>query len=278
MTSSLDWQGRTGDAWADEWRRTERAFAAIAATLDAAIVAEAPEAGRAIDIGCGAGGTARALAAARPRLSVTGMDLSPALLEVARTRAAVPENVAFSAGNALELLPALTPVDLLVSRHGVMFFADPLAAFAALRRAARPGAPFVFSCFRARALNDWAMLADAVVGPVAAPAGYAPGPFALADAAFTADLLARAGWHGARHHAHDLPYVVGEDPDPLADALAFYRRIGPAASALAAAAPAGRARLEEALRAALARQLRGDAIVFTAAVAIWVAHAGEPQP
>jgi SAM-dependent methyltransferase len=289
MTSGADWSARVGATWAAEWRRTERAFADIAELLDAAIVSVAPENGRAADVGCGVGSTALALAVARPGLRVTGIDLAAPLAAVARERAAVlashsggnaegDRRVDFLVGDAAALLPTLAPLDLIVSRHGVMFFDDPVTSFAAMARSARPGAPLVFSCFRGREENDWATALDAVVGVSPPSTGaYAPGPFGLADQALTQNVLAAAGWRGATATRHDVRYVVGTGEDPIADALAFFRRIGPAASALAGAAAEERAAIERRIVAALAARIRGGTVAFTAAIWIWVARAGEPS-
>ena len=134
----------------------------------------------AVDIGCGAGGTSLALAAARPLLSVLGIDLSESLIETARSRASPYPNLSFRAGDATEV--ADLGVDLFFSRHGVMFFDDPKAAFTRLRAAARPGARLIFSCFRDYALNPWAAEIVAAIAGTAPPApGIAPGPFAFAD-------------------------------------------------------------------------------------------------
>lgn len=274
MTDAADWTARVGRVWADEWRRTERAFAGVAAVLDAAITAAAPTHGVAVDIGCGVGGTTRALAAARPALTVTGIDLSPALIEVARAHTAA-DGPTFVSGDALAVLPTLAPCDLLVSRHGMMFFDDPRAAFANIRMAARDTAPLIFSCFHARADNDWATAIDTTLGLKPAVGGYAPGPFSLADRAFTTDLLGRAGWDDVTAQAHDVAYVVGAGDDPVADALGFFRRIGPAASILAAAQPDERARIEERLAAMLAPRIHQGQITFTAAIWIWSARAGK---
>ncbi|MEH3047724.1 class I SAM-dependent methyltransferase [Sphingomonas adhaesiva] len=268
-----------GQVWADEWRRTERAFAGIAAVLDAAIAAVAPQTGRALDIGCGVGSTTLALAGARPALEVTGTDLAAPLIAVARERAAtVPTAVrpAFVVQDALTLAAERAPLDLLVSRHGVMFFDDPVAGFAALRGATRVGAPLVFSCFRDRARNDWSHAVDRALGVVPMASGYAPGPYALADEARTAAILRDAGWRDVTATAHAVPYVVGAGEDPVADAIGFYRRIGSAASLLAAAAPAERAAMERTLADMLATRIQGGAVTFTAAIWIWTARAGEP--
>lgn len=276
MTGRSEWQSRVGRVWAQEWRRTDRALAGVAERLDAAIAAVAPRSGHAVDIGCGAGSTTLALAAARPDLRVTGIDLSPDLLGTARGRGEGHGNVAFAEGDALAVLPTLAPLDLIVSRHGVMFFDDPATAFARMRSAMRPGAPLVFSCFRARAENDWAVALDAAVGGGPAVAGgYAPGPFGLADRAFTQDMLGRAGWADIRAAAHDVAYRVGGGDDAVEDALGFFARIGPAATPLANAAPAERYALEARLRSLLHPRVVDGAIDFTAAIWIWTATAGE---
>ncbi len=278
MTGAADWSGRVGRVWADEWRRTERAFVGIAAVLDAAIATVAPGSGRALDIGCGVGSTTLALADARPGMDVTGADLAAPLIAVANARAAevAPDiRPAFGVGDAIVTATALAPVDLMVSRHGVMFFDDPVAGFAALRRAAAPGAPLVFSCFRARVENDWSHAVDRVLGVQPAVAGYAPGPYALADRTATAAILREAGWSDVTATPHDVPYIVGAGDDAVADALAFYRRIGSAAAILSAATPEHRGTLEARLAEMLATRIHGDAVTFTAAIWIWTARAGE---
>jgi SAM-dependent methyltransferase len=289
VTVGADWSGRVGATWAAEWRRTERAFSGVAAVLDATIESVAPARGSAVDVGCGVGSTALALAAARPELRVTGIDIAATLVAVARQRAAKPvadladgerrvSRVDFRQGDAGVVLADLAPVDLIVSRHGVMFFDDPVASFAAMARASRPGAPLVFSCFRSREANDWAIELDAAVGAMPRSSdAYAPGPFGFADRALTQDVLAAAGWRDARATSHDVRYVVGFGGDPIADALAFFRRIGPAAAALAAAAPEERAAMEARIADRLAARIRGGAVAFTAAIWIWVARAGEPS-
>lgn len=184
MTTASDWSGTVGDIWAAEWRRTDRSFADLASHLNTAVFAAAPERGRAVDLGCGAGATSVALASARPDLTVTGIDLSPELVRVASSRGSALPNLSFATADiAADPARIAAGVDLLFSRHGVMFFADPAAVFARLRAAANPGARIVFSCFRRASLNPWATaLVSAVTGSSPAPAdGYAPGPFGFAD-------------------------------------------------------------------------------------------------
>lgn len=273
--TALEWTGRTGDAWADEWQRTDRSFFGLSRRLDAAILAAAPESGIAIDIGSGAGGTSIALATARPQLSVTGVDLSPALVETAQQRAAGLPSLQFRVADAQTL--GSFDADLVFSRHGVMFFDDPVAGFSALRAAAKPGARLVFSCFRPRAFNEWTLVTEAAIGATASPpAGYMPGPYGLADEDFTRDMLGKAGWTDAGAEIVDFRYVAGEGEDPVEDALGYFLRIGPAARTIATAEPDRRSAMRESLRAALAGHLHDGAVTFAASAWIWTATAGEP--
>lgn len=278
MTTATDWTGRVGRTWAAERQRTDRSFANLAPHLDAGIRAAAP-AGPfcAIDIGCGAGATSLALADARPDATIAGLDLSAELIAAARTRAGDRHAVTFHHGDVTALAQQLPPADLLFSRHGVMFFADPVAAFTALRRATSPHATLVFSCFRDRADNIWAsdLIAQVTGTRPQATAGYAPGPFGFADEATTATILATAGWTVDSAARVDFAYVAGAGPDPVADAADFFHHIGPLASALSQAADPA---LDDRLKSALMRYDRDGVVALPASAWIWRATAtGEPS-
>lgn len=273
MTFARDWAGAVGEIWADEWQRTDRGFSAMTPHLDAAILAVAPERGKAIDIGCGAGGTSLALARARPGLTVTGIDLSPALIDTARSRAAGYDNLSFRVADATAA-PDLT-ADLLVSRHGVMFFDDPVAGMSALRLLAVPGAALVFSCFDSVTLNRFA--AD----PIAAATGhepqpataYAPGPFGFADPDFVTATLTAAGWGELHREAFAFGYRVGAGDDPVGDAVSFFSRIGPSAPLLRNASPEERPAMIARLTEVVRQHFHDGAVDFPAAVWLWSARA-----
>lgn len=308
MTNAADWTGRVGDVWAQEWRRTDRSFADLSRHLDAAILSAAPESTfRAFDIGCGAGGTSLALAAARADATIIGADLSEPLVAVATDRlshagfvnsgaSSTPRDdarssahrlswqpggdggsqgttarIAFFAGDALAVAAAQGPFDLFYSRHGVMFFDDPVAAFSALHRAAAPDARLVFSCF-----SDWQANAFATVPAEAlglAPTGAGPGPFAFADRAHVASILDAAGWHDAVATPIDFTYRAGAGNRPVDDALDLLQRIGPAAAALRNLPPADRALAVDRLADVIERYRAGSAVDFPAAAWIWSARA-----
>lgn len=276
MTAGAEWAAAVGDVWAAEWARTDRSFAGLSPRLDAAILAAAPAGpGRAVDLGCGAGQTGIALAAARPDLAVLGLDISPELVRIAAERGRDLPNLRFAVADVAAGPQAIDAADLLFSRHGVMFYDRPAEVFAAVRAAAAPGARLVFSCFRRPALNPWAgALAAAVAGqPPAPPPGYAPGPFAFADPDWTAAMLAGAGWTAAAPEPVDYRYVAGDGSDPVADAATFFRRIGPVSSAIKAAPADEQPVLVDRLTATLTEHREGEQVSFAAAAWIWSAHA-----
>ena len=275
MTSDRDWTGRVGDIWATEWRRTDRSFEGLAPVLNAAILAAAgPQSRTVVDIGCGAGATSLASAQALPDGQVIGIDLSPTLIAVANRRAGSLSNVAFRCADVASAVGMHAPVDLYVSRHGVMFFADPVVAFAQLAEAAAPGAALVFSCFAERAANRWAVEIIAGADDASGPTGgaNAPGPFAFAQTDYVAALLAQAGWRATTPQRVDFGYRAGGGADPVADAVDYLRRIGPAASRIRDTHGAERERALARLTSACVDRLTGDAVEFPAAAWIWTAH------
>jgi SAM-dependent methyltransferase len=267
MTGTIDWQGAVGDVWADEWQRTDRTFIPVDSALFATVTAGDLLPTRILDIGCGAGGTTLAFAARFSEASLIGLDLSERLLAVARARDTA-RRCTFVAGDASSWSGA-SGFDLLVSRHGVMFFDEPVAAFRHLRTLALPGGRLVFSCFRAASANPWTAL---IPGP---PPGdpHAPGPFAFADRGRVAAILAAAGWQHAQAQALDYPYVAGEGDDPVSDAVGFFRRIGPAARMLASLSDSDRHAALDAMRRGCADYRDENRVVFPAAAWIWSAAA-----
>jgi SAM-dependent methyltransferase len=273
MTDAFDWRGKVGHTWASEWQRTDRSFAALDAELIWRAGAMLSRRNKPVvaDIGCGAGATALGLARRMPDARITGIDLAGSLIAVAQSRLDGLGNCRFEEQDATIWSGPDAPVDLFISRHGVMFFDDPVAAFAHLSALAGQGADFIFSCFRDRALNDWANIL------ATAPPSDAPGPFAFADAARVEAILTDAGWSNVQAHPVDFDYVVGGGTDPVADAISFFKRIGPAASILAAAAGDERQALLDRLSDRANKQLIDGQVVFRAAAWIWTARKGEPQ-
>ena len=202
-----------------------------------------------------------------------GLDISEPLLARARTRAeALLSEAEFIAADA-SVWADESGFDLILSRFGVMFFADPQAAFTHLHSLAAPGGRLVFACWQPAARNLWAtlpMTALADLLPAQPPADpHAPGPFAFADAARVATMLEAAGWQDLAFHSLPFAMLVGGGGDPIGDAVSFNLKIGPAARVVrdAGIGDAAKPRLAAALQPFLANgrvELPGAVWVVTA--------------
>jgi SAM-dependent methyltransferase len=229
-----EWNGVQGERWAAMRQETDGIVLPFG---DAALIAAGPKPGqRVIDVGCGCGDTtfelARRVGAGG---SVLGVDISRPMLDVAREQAALARlpQLAFRECDASEAaLPDAN--DLLYSRFGVMFFGDPVAAFAHMRRALRQGGRCVFVCWRTPRDNPWMMAplsaARAALGITPPPADpSAPGPFAFADDGRVRGILADAGYGEIDIRRFDARVSVGQT---MGAAVDMATRIGPTARLL----------------------------------------------
>jgi SAM-dependent methyltransferase len=237
-------------------------------------LAAAPSRGfRALDIGCGAGSTSLALATARPDAAIIASDLSPSLIEVARRRLA-DTSVEPVLGDAQEIAAREAPFDLFFSRHGVMFFADPVEAFQAFRHAANPGATLIFSCFEDWAANLWASeLANAAAGRLTDPPGREPGGFAFADPDHVRLILDAAGWASATRLSFKFKYVAGTGAGAVEQALSLLCAVGPASMLLRDLDQPGHREAVRRMRDVIEHNFDGTRILFPAAACIWTARA-----
>ena len=192
-----DWASARGDKWRRHLAGLEAMLAPIDEPLIKALALTAPV--RIADVGCGSGATTMEVLRRSPAGTVAhGLDLSPALIEAARRRhGAHDSSVAFEVADMGTMAPPQRPYDRLISRLGVMFFNDPLAAFANLRRWLVPGGRFAFAVWGPVVDNAWmtatrAAVAEAIELAPIEPS--APGPFRYGDVAPLVSLLARAGF------------------------------------------------------------------------------------
>ena len=268
------WNEQAGPKWIAENARLDAMLAPLG--LAALERARPSAAERVLDVGCGVGQTSLQLAArVGPTGSVLGVDISAPMLARARERASAEKlaNVRFETADAQTF--AFTPesVDLVFSRFGVMFFADPEAAFANLARALAPGGRLAFVCWQALAQNPWmrdALVALAKHVQLAAPAPPdAPGPFAFADAARVRGILERAGFRGVAHQPLVGEISLGRTID---EALDFVTEIGPAGSALREASEPQRAAASAAIRETLAAHATPAGVRMS--YAAWIVTAG----
>jgi SAM-dependent methyltransferase len=153
-----------------------------------------------LDVGCGTGATLLRLAElAGPAGQVLGCDVSAPMLALARQRAAGIAHVGIMQADAQAHRFPAAAFDAVVSRFGVMFFADPVAAFANLRQALRPGGRVAFVCWAPLADNPFFRLpmqaAVRRLGPVEPAPPRAPGPMAFGEPDYVREILAGAGYH-----------------------------------------------------------------------------------
>lgn len=201
------WNGPGGAKWVAQQDRTDLMLAPVAERLLAQ--AKVPRGGTVIDIGCGCGATTLMLAdLVGADGHVTALDVSAPMLEVARRRLAGHRNVQCILGDAQTYAFPAGIGDLLFSRFGVMFFGDPTAAFANMRRALKPGGRVVFACWRPIAENPWMQVplhaAYKHVPRLPKPSPDDPGPFSFADPERVTRILTGAGLAAPRFTPCDL--------------------------------------------------------------------------
>ena len=277
MSRPFEWASTSGDAWAERWREIDRALSPVGAALHETVLeAAGADPFDAFDIGCGAGATSIALGAARADSRVLGCDLSPALVEIAKSRAAGLSSVHFEVGDAVSVAAARGRFDLFLSRHGVMFFPDPVEAFRTFRGSARDGAALVFSCFQGWDKNAWASeLASAAAGKELPPPGREPSGFAFAEPSYVAGLLESAGWRAAEPQSLTFDYTASHGNSPVEEALSFLSEIGPASAVVRSMEPEHRLAAIERMRSVVERHRDGTAVSFPAAAWIWRAKAAD---
>jgi ubiquinone/menaquinone biosynthesis C-methylase UbiE len=270
------WNGPAGQRWV---RRQEEQDTLLAPVAEVLLDRAAPRAGESVlDIGCGWGGMSVALARrVLPGGRVLGLDVSELML--ARARELVPPGLPLEFELADATAYSFEPgcADLLFSRFGVMFFADPARTFANMRRGLRGGARVTFACWREPRENPWLMvpLQEAYrhvprlpeVGP------EDPGAFSLAAEPRVRDILKRAGFTAVRLEpvALSLDLAVGQGLDA---AVATALGIGPTSRALEGQPADLQAAATRSIRTVLAQHQVGNRVAL--AGAIWIVTAINP--
>ena len=231
------WNDRAAVTWTAMQDRLDTMFVPLTAR---AVDAAAPASGeRVIDVGCGCGATVLELARrVGPDGRVVGVDVSEPMAARARERIAAAglANAQVMVSDASTHNFETGAADLLFSRFGVMFFADPAAAFANLRRAVRRDGRLLFACWRPMAENDWfkvpAQAAAHLLPPGPPVDPDAPGPFAFANPDRVRHILGSAGWTNVTLTRQDIPMRLA-GPGQIAEAASFATRVGSLARALA---------------------------------------------
>lgn len=256
------WNGRSGDAWTQAQGLLDDLFRPLEDLLIAPLTG-----GDVLDVGCGTGSTTHA--AARRLGHCTGIDVSARMIEAARARGG-PASYLVADAQEHPFVPA--SFDLVMSRFGVMFFDDPMRAFANLRRAARDGAGLRCVVWRSAADNPFMTTAERAAAPLLprlpARRPDGPGQFAFADPDRVRAILTAGGWGGVGLAPLDVECAM-----PSSELTGYFTRLGPVGLVLADTDESTRAAVVDAVRPAFAPFVHGDQVRFTAACWLLTAHA-----
>ena len=239
------WNGPGGEGWLAAYQRIQRAIGDIG---DVGLAAAAPQHGEhVIDIGCGTGDTTAALARAVGLTGhVLGVDISEPLITAERAHRL--DNATFVVGDAATHPFQAGHYDLVFSRFGVMFFADPVAAFRNIRRALNPAGRLAFIAWRTPQENPWGTTpvraAQPFLPPQPRPGPEDPGQFAFGDRARVERILGEAGFKALRFEPIDRQIWMG---DTVAEVVAGAGKFGPLARAFAGAEPAAIEKAKQAI-------------------------------
>jgi SAM-dependent methyltransferase len=270
------WNGAGGQSWVKRQAIWDIVLAPVA---EAIIHTAAPQMGETVvDIGCGCGGTTLMLA---DRVGsggrIIGLDISEPMLALAKTRLSPGQPITFVLADAMDHDLRTVGADLLFSRFGVMFFAEPVAAFRNLRAGLRPGGRLAFSCFRPADGNPWMMMPLQIayqhVPPLPKLGPEDPGPFAFADPARVERILSGAGFQDIVLAAVDLDFDLAAGLG-LDEAVNSVLEIGPTSRALQGQPPAIRDAVTGEMRKVLASHQQGNSVPLPGA--LWLVTARNP--
>jgi len=206
------WNGPAGQKWVSYADSLDAMLSPLSKRLLTSAVVQEGE--RVLDIGCGSGAlTIQANALAGPGVAATGIDISAPLVQLAKERATEQNSPAVFELSDAETYRAGQKFDLMVSRLGVMFFNDPLAAFEQIRRQAKSGGGLSFVCWQTLAKNEWLSVPFQAATPFfkelpQASGSDGPGPFSLANKDGVFDILNRSGWRDVTVSELDLPLTL----------------------------------------------------------------------
>ncbi|MFI6866533.1 class I SAM-dependent methyltransferase [Nocardia sp. NPDC050406] len=260
------WNSHAGRAWAEMQGLLDGMFAEVEKVLVATVSGR-----RVLDVGCGTGGTTLAVARAiGGEAECVGVDISEAVVEFARGRAE-REGVRaeFVRADAQEYGFEAGRFDMVVSRFGVMFFEDPVRAFANLRGAVRDGGELACVVWRAAEENPFMTTAERAAAPLLElpeRVPDAPGQFGFADRERVRGILEESGWSDIDISPVDIPCAI---PEP--DLLRYLRRMGPVGLALQGLDEQTRDRVIETVRPAFDPFVRDGEVRYTAAC--WLVRA-----
>jgi ubiquinone/menaquinone biosynthesis C-methylase UbiE len=270
------WNGPGGQRWLNAQDTHERLLGPVGDILLDVSAARVGE--TVLDIGCGCGSLSIALARrVAPHGRVLAVDVSTPIIERARQLTPARLPVDFALGDATVYPFEPGRADLLCSRFGVMFFADPERSFANMRRGLRRGARVAFACWREPKENPWMLLplhaAYRHVPRLPEVGPEDPGPFSFAAEHRVQRILERAGFSAVNLELVELEFDLASNGG-LDAALETALRIGPTGRALEGQPTELRAAAAESIRSVLAQHQVGKRVPLSGAV--WIVTATNP--
>ncbi len=262
------WNGIDGEYWTSHQDRLDRTLGPVTGPM---LAFASPRAGSTvIDVGCGCGATTIELArAVGPSGRVIGIDLSESMLALASERLNEFSNATCLLGDAAELPLGDLKADLVVSRFGVMFFGDPVEAFANLRTGLAPNGRLRFACWRSVNENPWLQIplhaAYEYVPRLPKPDPEEPGPFSFSDTARVTRILTAAGFTTATFSPLDIQMDLAAG-GTLEDAVSQSSGMGPTKRALVDQPDDVRAVAIESIRKALVPHASATGVKLPGAV------------
>ncbi|MCF2523179.1 class I SAM-dependent methyltransferase [Bradyrhizobium sp. G127] len=267
------WNGAGGRHWTDRQQLQDIVLAPVSEVLIDRAKVKTGEA--VIDVGCGCGSTSFDLAKrVGPGGHVSGIDISEPMLSRARELTPLGEPVEFVLADATVYPFAPANTDLLFSRFGVMFFAQPSVSFANMRKALRPDGRLAFACWRTPRDNPWMMLglqeAYKHVPKLPEVKPEDPGPFAFASEERVHRILGEAGFMNIAMERVDLLLDIATGRG-LEAAIESILAIGPTSRALDGQPPDKIAAATESIRSMLRSHLNGNSVSLGGS--IWIVTA-----
>ena len=268
------WNGVAGRAWVETQELLDQVLKPFEDMLVEAVSAGSE--GRVLDVGCGTGSSAIAVARLLgAKGCCTGIDISDPMIAAARARAERERTpVRFICANAQIHAFEPSSFDLIISRFGVMFFDDPVRAFANLRRASGDRAGLRFVAWRSAVENPFMTAAERAAAPflpnLPARRSDAPGQFAFADRRKIHTILEESGWAEIDIRPIDVACVF-----PEKDLVRYVTRLGPVGLILQEADERTRTQVTEAVRVAFDPYVHGAEVRFIAAC--WMVSARAPS-
>lgn len=273
LSQAVLWNGAAGQAWVENQDLMDHMLAPFEQSIVEALPTRV--ASHVLDVGCGTGSTTLAVARhVGDQGSVLGIDISEPMVNEARRRArAIGSSAGFLCADAQRYAFAAARFDAIVSRFGVMFFDDPVAAFANLHRAVRSQASLHVITWRSAEENPFMTTAERAAAPLLPnlPARQpdAPGQFAFARPARVQHILAESGWQEIELEALDVVCTF-----PARELVRYFTRMGPLGRVLGSVDADTRAEVIARVSAAFVPFAQGDSIRFPAACWAVQARAG----